>query len=147
MIRGLHYFLLCAIINRRTRMMEILLAEGADPELADAYGQDCYDWVSSTSADWLSAQFQDDLVRRSPAREPAQAAVIQDKSVALTVRKIQTVAAMEDSKTKRHTRKLSCSRLGHLLLLRGNLEDARTAFGRFMANTVEEAEAMNFYIS
>ena len=24
-------------------MIEILLAEGADPELADAYGRDCYE--------------------------------------------------------------------------------------------------------
>lgn len=136
-----------AIKNRRTQMIEILLAEGADPELADAYGRDCYDWVSSTSADWLTLQSQDRLVRRYPAREPALAAAIQDSSIALTIRKIRTVTAMGNSKPKQYRRSLWYSRLGQLLLLRRNFDDARTAFERFMTNTVKEAEAMSFYVS
>lgn len=44
-----------AVEDRRARMVEILLAEGVDPELADVHGRDCYGWISSISADWLRA--------------------------------------------------------------------------------------------
>ncbi|KAL9132810.1 MAG: hypothetical protein Q9175_006016 [Cornicularia normoerica] len=52
-----------------------------------------------------------------------------------------------DLKSKQYQQYLWYSRLGHLLLLRRNPEDASTAFEGFMANTVEEAEAKSFYVS
>lgn len=35
-----------ALLNRHVGLMELLMAEGSDPALRDAYGRHCFDWIS-----------------------------------------------------------------------------------------------------
>lgn len=77
--------------------------------------------------------------------EPAP--VFLDGSIASALTEVQTNMNITDLKSKQYQQYLWYSKLGHLLLLRRNPEDASTAFEGFMANTVEEAEAKSFYVS
>lgn len=63
----------------------ILLTQGADLELADAHGRDCYGWVSSTWTGWMGIQSHDCLMHHLAAHQPAQVAAIQGNSIALAL--------------------------------------------------------------
>ena len=118
-----------ALLNRHVGLMELLMAEGSDPALRDAYGRHCFDWISLSHWE-VPLPIPSRYVRKNPT-------VVTEKlsaSVVTAVAKIKGINHPE-RRIVQHQQRRWFKRLGHILCLQGNHEDACTSFEQFLIET------------